>query len=198
MISIFLLCGFLLDIYRDFKGHSEWTFGQKTAISVNAFSLFECMKRMREIKYNINKNKDLESIEYLLDILEKNDYFVSKNLFPFILKYIKAKINFAIPYILEDALSPQVINDYIYDYYSDKKTEKKITGSGVDKILKSTHKYFKHSKNKITMAQIMTKRIYSPINNNSSGVQLITKSIFNELKKDRRIINWNPDSPKES
>ena len=187
-----------IDIYRDFKGYSKWSFSQKTTISVNAFSLFECMRRMRTIKYNVNKNKNLESIEYLLDILERNDYFISKNLIPFVLEYIKGKINFAIPYIWKEILSPQDINDYINDYCSDKKAEQKITGSGVDNILKSIHNYFKSNKDKFGKAKIMTKRIYSPSNSNSSGMQLIAKRSFNELKKDGRIVNWNPDSPKES
>lgn len=178
-------------LYLDYKGNVQRivdisSFAKEMKISVNAYSLFMCMKRMASMQYYAKKGIDYENIECMLRILEKDHYYIGKHLIPSALEYIKERLKDSIPYLDEKKISSDDINEYL-------ENEGLKSASGIDNILKSAYKYFATNpkRRERKNAQIMTERIFE--NPDSSIRILIDKRLYEEFKKEnKKIKNWTP------
>lgn len=182
---------FKIKKYRDYNGKMQEIvdtscFTKKMKVSVNAYSLFMYMKRMRAIQYYAEKKGDNENIEHMLKILQRDNYYIGVHLIPSALEYIKDQFKDTIPYIEEKNLTCADINEYLRE-------EGKKPASGIDNKLMAAYKYYATNpeRRKRKMAQIMTKRIFE--NKQNSITMLIREDVYKDFKeKDKIITNWTP------
>lgn len=163
-------------------------FTEKTKVSVNAYSLFMCMKRMRTAQHHTEKQSN-QNIERMLEILERDDFYIEKRLIPSTLKYISDSFpKDSIPYIDETEISSDDINEYL-----NAPIKNKVSASGIDNKLTTAYKYFESNSHRRIQkyAQIMIKRIFE--SRDTPIRLLIGEKIYKEFKEEGKIIkNWTP------
>ena len=178
---------------------------------MGTWSFFMCLKKINEIhrsllrlqkkigekkayqtREELKMERTVFNIQWMLDLLQKNNLFIAHTLVPSMLKYIKKTL------VLNDEMIPQLnssVTPSIKGFDDYLKKNEKTKANGIENILKGVYLHFKFGADskKRAYATIMKKHIFV-CKAGSQFTKLIDANMLSSFKNDKSVREWNPNN----